>query len=216
MDLCGIPLLSPQFGIDSAPEDQPAQGWEGKKRHFFIYHFPIYGFFLVGGCCFDFTQLISSDVQHGCNTWEEIYERPWKLIKPSRRLTQRLVLFWPRLCVCCCWDSLWYIKQMPPPNIWDAWYILGTAVLQSITEAVVNKVVRSWLNPLGKISPGGLRTSRRCKVNATRSPVHTATLSPPRHPTFSGCVHSFTSLLPPLRQQLPLSTQMGPCVEKRL
>lgn len=67
---------------------------------------------------------------------------------------------------------------MLPPNIWHAWYILGTAVLQSITEAVVNKVVRSWLNPLGKISPGGLRTSRRCKVNATRSPVHTATLSP--------------------------------------
>lgn len=50
---------------------------------------------------------------------------------------------------------------MLPPNIWDAWYILGTAVLQSITEAVVNKVVRSWLNPLGKISPGGVKSMRR-------------------------------------------------------
>lgn len=83
----------------------------GGKYIFLICDF-LCSFHMGKGSWFAFTQLISSDVQHGCNTWEEIFERPWKLKKPSRLLMQHLML-----------------SFYPCPNIWDAWDILGTAVL---------------------------------------------------------------------------------------
>lgn len=94
---------------------------------------------------------------------------------------------------------------MLPLNIWDAWDILRTAVLQSITRAVVDKVLCSLLNPLGMISPGGLCASRRYPANANAVAHH--------HLTFSGCVHSPASLLPLSRLQTCLGAQTGQSVD---
>lgn len=99
---------------------------------------------------------------------------------------------------------------MLPLNIWDARDILGTAVFQSITQAVVNKVVCSLLSPLGMISPGGLQVSSQCHVVAC---VHRHFFAP-RHTMFSGSVQSPAFILPLFRLQKCLSAQTGPSIIK--